>query len=260
MPLLELTSVSKTFQTAAGLAVDAVADVSLSVEPGETLGLIGESGSGKSTLGRIALGLLSPDSGQVVFNGRDLGQLSPPELRQMRSRLSVVFQEPYEALDPRQRVGATVGEPLLVHARKLSRRDRDRVVRSTLEEVGLPAEYADRFPRELSGGEQQRVGVARAIITRPRLVVLDEPTSSLDLSVRAQVLLLLRELQKNHQLAYLFISHDIHTVEYMSGRIAVMRGGKVVESGDSATVMRHPEHEYTQTLLASALSLEDSNR
>jgi len=257
MPLLELEGVSKQFHARGGKGiVRAVSNVSLKINAGETVALIGESGSGKSTLGRLVLRLLEPDEGAVRFDGVDLTQLSVKEMREMRSKLQVVFQEPFESLNPRMSIGDIVGEPLIIHDRGLSSDARKHRVRETLERVGLSPDSSTRLPGQLSGGQQQRVGIARAIITNPKLIVLDEPTSSLDLSVRAQILSLLSDLQRELGLAYLFISHDISTVEYVSQRIAVMYLGEILESGPVAEVIKDPRHPYTRALLSSRLSTD----
>lgn len=257
MALLEIADVSKHFVARGGRGtVRAVNGVSLSIDEGETVSLIGESGSGKSTLGRLVLRLLSPDSGTVHFDGTDLTALSNKQMREVRSKLQVVFQEPYESLNPRISIGDTIAEPLVIHQKSLTPAERQRRVNETLERVGLPLDVAGRLPGQLSGGQQQRVGIARAIITSPRLVVLDEPTSSLDLSVRAQILTLLADLQNDLGLAYLFISHDISTVEYVSKRIAVMYLGEILESGPVSEVIRDPRHPYTRALLSSRLSTD----
>jgi oligopeptide/dipeptide ABC transporter ATP-binding protein len=254
MSLLELEGVSKEFEIGGGRRVYAVNSVDLHLDRGRTVAVIGESGSGKSTLGRIALRLLEPTSGTVRFDGRDLGALDRAEMRRLRSRMQVVFQEPFESLNPRMSIGEIVGEPLLVHS-KLTKAARRAKVLEVLEHVGLGGgDLARRYPGELSGGQQQRVGVARAIVTEPSLLVLDEPTSSLDVSIRAQILALLQRLQAELDLAYLFISHDIQTVRYLSNAIIVMYQGTVVESGPSEAVFAAPRHPYTQALLASAMS------
>ncbi len=257
MALLEIEGVTKHFHARGGKGVvRAVNEVSLSIDAGETVALIGESGSGKSTLGRLVLRLLDADQGAVRFEGTDLTKLSVKEMREVRSRLQVVFQEPYESLDPRMSIGDIIGEPLIVHHRSMKSNEREHRVRETLERVGLPPDSAVRLPGQLSGGQQQRVGIARAIITNPRLIVLDEPTSSLDLSVRAQILSLLADLQRELGLAYLFISHDISTVEYVSQRIAVMYLGEILETGPVSEVIRDPRHPYTRALLSSRLSTD----
>jgi|AntAceMinimDraft_1070359.scaffolds.fasta_scaffold00268_16 oligopeptide/dipeptide ABC transporter ATP-binding protein len=257
MALLEIEGVTKHFHARGGKGVvRAVNQVSFSIDEGETVALIGESGSGKSTLGRLVLRLLDPDQGSVWFEGTDLTKLNVKEMREVRARLQVVFQEPYESLNPRMSIGDIIGEPLIVHNRTMKSTEREQRVRETLERVGLPQEAALRLPGQLSGGQQQRVGIARAIITNPKLIVLDEPTSSLDLSVRAQILMLLADLQRELGLAYLFISHDISTVEYVSQRIAVMYLGEILETGPVSEVIRDPRHPYTRALLSSRLSTD----
>lgn len=260
MPLVEAEAVSKDFIGSGGAAVHAVVGVSLSIDPGQTLGLIGESGSGKSTMGRILLALVRPDSGRVRFDGVDLTSLSTGRLRRLRSRFQVVFQEPLESLNPRMSVGDIVAEPLIVHERSLGRGERRLRVKEVLDQVGLNESFADRYPRDLSGGQQQRVGIARAIVTRPKFVVLDEPTSSLDLSVRALILNLLGSLQKEFGLSYLLISHDIATVRHFCTHTAVMYLGRVVEYGPTAEVISRPRHPYTRALLSAALSVDPDER
>ena len=251
--LMELTDIRQVFRRG-GKEVHAVNGVSLSVGAGETVAVIGESGSGKSTLGRIALGLITPSTGTVTFDGTALGSLSKAQLRGIRSRMQVVFQEPYESLNPRIRVGDIVEEPLIIHRPGMSKADRRAKVLAMLERVGLSAEHAERYPRNLSGGQQQRIGIARAVITEPELVVLDEPTSSLDVSVRARVLDLLRDLQREQGISYIFISHDLATVGLISDRVAVMYLGQIVEQGPTAEVLGNPKHPYTKALLSATLS------
>lgn len=260
MALLRVDDVSKVFHRRGGQSVRAVNRVSFSVGEGETLGLIGESGSGKSTTGRIALGLLAPDSGRVEFAGRDLATLDARQRRHLRSELQVIFQEPFESLDPRMRVGSIVEEPLIVHRRDMSTFKRMDTVVDILHQVGLDETHAARFPRELSGGQQQRVGIARAIISRPRFLVLDEPTSSLDLSVRASILELLERLQRDFRLSYLLISHDIATVRYFCARTAVMYLGEIIEIGATNDVLTSPRHPYTSALLSAALSPDPAEK
>ena len=256
MPLVRLGNVYKSFQRAGGPVVNAVNGVSFEISSGETLALIGESGSGKSTIARLALRLYELDAGTVQFDGRDLTTLSRDELRHLRADMTIVFQEPYESLNPRQRIGRTVEEPLVIHERELTAAERHARVVDALNHVALGENFYERYPHEISGGQQQRVGIARALVTRPRFIVLDEPTSSLDLSVRAQILQLLADLQDEFNLAYLFISHDIHTVEYVSDRICVMYLGQIVESGPTVEVFANPQHPYTQALLSSSLSAD----
>jgi oligopeptide/dipeptide ABC transporter ATP-binding protein len=258
--LLRADDVHKGFQRRGGPSVQAVNGVSFAIEEGETLGLIGESGSGKSTMGKIVLGLLSPDAGRVAFDGQDLAGLSARQLRRLRSQLQVIFQEPLESLDPRMRIGSIVEEPLIVHRRDMVRARRMDAVLEMLRLVGLDESHASRFPGELSGGQQQRVGIARAIVTKPRFVVLDEPTSSLDLSVRASILELLANLQRELRLSYLFISHDIATVRHFCARTAVMYLGRIVEVGVTESVLATPRHPYTRALLSAALSPDPEER
>lgn len=254
-PMFSIDGVSMTFGTRRAGLVHAVRDVSLVINPNETVALIGESGSGKSTLGRLALGLLTPSAGAVRFEGDDLAALDRAGMSSFRRRVSVVFQEPLESLNPRMRIRDIVGEPLIIH-RIGDRDERAERVRAALDEVHLAPEIGDRFPAELSGGQQQRVGIARAIITQPDAVVLDEPTSSLDLSIQAGILLLLGDLQRRHRLAYLYISHDIGTVGYFSHRIAVMREGEIVEEGATARVLDAPAQDYTRQLMDATLSID----
>jgi oligopeptide/dipeptide ABC transporter ATP-binding protein len=232
--------------------VHAVNGVSFDIAPGETFGLVGESGSGKSTLGRCLLRLIEPTQGSISFDGRDVGRIPGGELRAWRANAQMVFQDPFDALSPRMRVRSLIEEPLKLHTR-LDRRGRRERVLEVLEQVRLGAAYLDRLPRELSGGEAQRVAIARAIATNPRYLVLDEPTSSLDLSVRASVLSLLDHLQRERSLTYLLISHDLHTVGAHCDRVAVMYLGALVEIGPAREVFEDPQHPYTQALLSASL-------
>jgi peptide/nickel transport system ATP-binding protein/oligopeptide transport system ATP-binding protein len=255
MPLARAERLHREFAARDGGAVYAVDGVDLALERGEVVGLIGESGSGKSTVGRLMVRLLAPTSGTVEFEGRDLAGLSSRELRRRRGDFRIVFQEPYESLNPRLTVRRIVEEPLVVQRPAVARQERRRRVADTLEEVGLSERHAELYPKELSGGQQQRVGIARALITKPRLIVLDEPTSSLDLTVRAAILNMLDRLRAAHGLTYLFISHDIQTVRYFCTRTAVMYLGRIVESGPTAEVLENPRHPYTRALLSAALSV-----
>jgi microcin C transport system ATP-binding protein len=235
--------------------VRAVDGVTIAVHEGETVGLVGESGSGKSTIGFAMLGLQSC-RGPLRFEGEALGALPKRRMRQLRARMQIVFQDPFGSLSPRMSVGEIVGEGLSVHARELSAAQRELRVAEALEEVGLPPESAGRYPHEFSGGQRQRIAIARAIVLKPRFVVLDEPTSALDMSVQAQIVELLRRLQQDHQLGYLFISHDLKVVRAMAHRIVVLRQGRVVEEGPAAEVLHHPRDDYTKALMAAAFGLE----
>jgi ABC-type glutathione transport system ATPase component len=255
-PLVLLDRVSRSFAVAAGRVVKAVDDISIAIEQGRTLGLVGESGSGKSTLGRLAVGLQVPDKGRVTFGGQDLQGIGKRELRGLRSQMMVVFQEPLQSLNPSMRVKTIVGEPLAIHCRSMDRDKRHLLVTEALARVGLGKKCYDAYPSELSGGQQQRVGIARAVVTRPRFLVLDEPTSALDMSTRVQVLDLLKSLQGELGMTFLMISHDISTIEFMSDYIAVMYRGRIVEIGAADEVIYRPHHGYTRYLLESRLSID----
>ncbi len=256
-PLLEVSDLVKHFPVKRGLIfnrevdrVRAVDGVSLSVRQGETLGLVGESGSGKSTLSRTILQLLAPTSGSVRFEGRELVGLSRRELRPLRRELQMVFQDPFASLNPRKRVGQIVGEPLRLQG-KAKGSELRREVQGLLDRVGLSAEHYDRFPHEFSGGQRQRIGIARALALRPKLIIADEPVSALDVSIRAQILNLLSELQSEFGLTYVFVAHDIGVVRHVSDRIAVMYKGKIVEQGPADQVCERPADAYTKQLLAA---------
>jgi len=253
LPLVRVEGLTKAFPRSGGELVHAVNGVSFTIDEGETLALIGESGSGKSTIGRLLLRLIEADEGTIEIDGVDVRELDTSGLRKMRSRMQIVFQEPYESLNPRMRIGDIVAEPLQIHARDMSNADRRDRVLETLAEVGLDTGYADRLPRALSGGQQQRVGIARALATRPMFVVLDEPTSSLDLSVQAQILEILHRLQDDHGLSYLYISHDLSTVKYVAARIAVLYLGEVREQGRVVDVSEDPQDPYTRALMSAYL-------
>ena len=258
-PLVEARMVSRSFTSGRSRwtrsVVPAVREISLTIAPGETLGVVGESGSGKSTLGRLLLRLLEPTSGQVFFDGRDLARVSRRELQQLRREMQVVFQDPVGSLDPRFRVGDLIAEGLDIHG--LARgAERARTVDRLLEEVGLAAVHAKRFPHEFSGGQRQRIGVARALALSPRFVVLDEPVSALDVSVQAQVLNLLSDLQRDRGLAYFFVAHDLRVVAHFSDRIAVLYGGRIVELAERGALLERPGHPYTQSLLSAVADIE----
>jgi peptide/nickel transport system ATP-binding protein len=230
--------------------VHAVDDVTLEIARNETLGLVGESGSGKSTLGWCVLGLARPTSGKVLFEGEDIRTLKGDARRKLRSRMQVVFQDPYSSLDPSMRVGDIIAEPLTAHG-GLSRKEVNEKVSEMMEVVGLSQEYSTRFAHEFSGGQRQRIGIARALITSPEFVVFDEPTSALDASIQAQVLNLLKRLKQQFQLTSLFITHNMKVVSFMSNRIAVMYVGKLVEIGTADEIIQTPLHPYTKMLISS---------
>jgi len=242
-------------QSDSGGQFTAVDGISFQIVTGETFAVVGESGCGKTTLARMLLRLVEPDSGKIMFAGRDLTTINGTELRAARQQLQMVFQDPFASLNPRMRVGEIVAEPLAIHEPKLTGRERTQRALAMLERVGLSPEFAARYPHEFSGGQRQRIGIARALILRPRLVVADEPVSALDVSVAAQMLVLLRDLQREFGLTYLLISHSLPVVAQVATRIAVMRAGKFVELGNAEQVLRHPQHPYTQELLAAVPEL-----
>lgn len=267
MPLLEVNNLKVHFPVKRGgwrRAVDyvkAVDDVSFSIAPGETLGLVGESGCGKTTLGRAIVRLLEPTAGSVVFAGKDLAHLNGAELRAQRRQLQMIFQDPYGSLNPRMTVEDIIGEALDIHGLAESAAARARRVAELLKAVGLDAAYAQRYPHEFSGGQRQRLGIARALAVEPKLIVCDEPVSALDVSVQAQIINLLQDLQQQHGIAYLFIAHDLAVVEHISRRVMVMYLGKVVELAEAKEVIRAPKHPYTQALISAVPEVDpDSKR
>jgi oligopeptide transport system ATP-binding protein len=271
-PLLEARNLRKTFSAPSGAfangasrsggadanGVAAVDGVSLELAAGETLAIVGESGSGKTTLARMLLRLIEPDSGELLVEGRNFLAARGAELRALRREMQMVFQDPFASLDPRMRVGSIVGEPLEIHEPKLSRADRRSRVIEVLRATGLAEDALARYPHEFSGGQRQRIGIARALVLRPRLVVADEPVSALDVSVGAQILDLLQKLQRDFSLTYLLISHSLPVVAQLATRIAVMQGGRIVETGAAEQVLRTPSHPYTQSLVAAIPSLPAS--
>jgi oligopeptide/dipeptide ABC transporter ATP-binding protein len=252
VPLLKVASLKKYYPAGGrgGAPVKAVDDVSFAIEAGQTLGLVGESGCGKSTTGRSVLRLIEPSAGSVQFLGEEVTTLSPSRLRAMRREMQMVFQDPYASLNPRMRIGDVLEEPLIVHGLH-DKAERRRKVAEILEVVGLGADHANRHPHEFSGGQRQRIGIARAIITRPKLVVADEAVSALDVSIQAQILNLLKDLQRELGLTYLFVSHDLAVIRHVSDHIGVMYLGRLVEYGACDNVYAAPKHPYTQALLSA---------
>jgi peptide/nickel transport system ATP-binding protein/oligopeptide transport system ATP-binding protein len=263
--LLEVSDLQKCFPVRKGLLIERTVDhvkavdgVSFEIGEGETLGLVGESGSGKSTTGYCVLQLLKPTAGSVRFMGRELTTMGRNDLRELRKEMQIVFQDPYSSLNPRMTVGTIVGEPMLVHGQG-TRRAREARVRDLLETVGFNPSFTNRYPHEFSGGQRQRIGIARALALNPRLIVCDEPVSALDVSIQAQILNLLKDLQRDLGLAYLFVAHDLAVVRTMSDRIAVMNKGKLVEIGKAEDVYTSPREDYTKALLA-AVPVPDPRR
>jgi oligopeptide transport system ATP-binding protein len=255
VPLLEIHNLTKVFPLGESIfgggaksSVRAVDDVSLEIQAGETLGLVGESGSGKSTLGRLVLRLIEPTSGKIVFDGHDLLAASHTEMRRLRGDMQIIFQDPFGSLDPRMRVEDVINEPLIIHEHMSPSARRIRVA-ELLRAVGLDQSATRRFPHEFSGGQRQRIGIARALALHPKFIVADEPVSALDVSVGAQIVNLLAQLQREFGLTYLFISHSMPVVRYLATRIAVMYQGKIVEVGTTDQITERPGHAYTRSLL-----------
>jgi oligopeptide transport system ATP-binding protein len=256
MALLEISNLKKYFPVRRGFwrsgsdSLKAIDGVSLAIEDSETIGLVGESGCGKSTVGRCLLRLVEPSAGEIRFEGRDIVGLPKHEMRALRRSMQIIFQDPFASLDPRMRVGDIVGEGLEIHGIAFGRAKRERVI-ELLARVGLREEHYGRYPHEFSGGQRQRIGIARALILEPRFIVADEPVSALDVSIQAQILNLLGELQRERRLTFLFISHDLRVVEHMSHRVAIMYLGKLVEIGAKQTIFSDPKHPYTRALLSA---------
>jgi len=251
--LLEVHGLAKTFPSRRRTRIQAVDGVDLTVRAGETLGLVGESGCGKSTTGRMLLRLLDPTAGRIAFDGQDITRLGPRAMRPLRRDIQMIFQDPYSSLNPRHTVGEIIGTPL-----RTLRPDADerKAVQEMLERVGLAPDHIDRYPHQFSGGQAQRIGIARALVTKPRLVVADEPVSALDVSIQAQIVNLMAELRRDLGLSYVFIAHDLAVVRQVCSRVAVMYLGRIVEIGDRDRVYRAPAHPYTKALL-SAVPLPD---
>ena len=260
--LLEVKNLKVHFPVKHGLfsrvheTVKAVDDVSFSIAPGETLGLVGESGCGKTTLGRAIVRLIEPTGGKVFLDGEDLTQMNGATLRARRRKLQMIFQDPYGSLNPRMTVEDIIGEALDIHRLVVGSSARRKRVAELLQVVGLDAAYAQRYPHEFSGGQRQRIGIARALAVEPQLIICDEPVSALDVSVQAQIVNLLADLQQERGLAYLFIAHDLAVVEHISRRVMVMYLGKIVETADAKTLIRAPQHPYTQALISAVPEID----
>jgi oligopeptide transport system ATP-binding protein len=260
--LLRVKNLKKYFPIRGGLfsrevaRVHAVDDVSFDIYPGETLGLVGESGCGKSTTGRAILRLIEPTAGEVSFDGKNVTTLDKRALRALRKEMQIIFQDPYASLNPRMTVGSIVGEALVIHKLAATKREREERVVKILETVGLSADHLRRYPHEFSGGQRQRIGIARSLAVSPKFIVADEPVSALDVSIQAQIINLLEDLQKQFGLTYLFIAHDLSVVEHISTRVAVMYLGKIVELAPAKDLYTNPKHPYTEALL-SAVPIPD---
>ncbi len=260
--LLRAENIVKRFPVYGGLfsteiaAVKAVQGISFDIKKGETLGLVGESGCGKSTLGRCLIRLIEPTSGKIFFKDRDITNISGTELRELRKKVQIIFQDPYASLNPRMTIGAILEEPLIIHNLYKSDKERQERIRELVSLVGLRPEHLSRYPHEFSGGQRQRVGIARALAVNPELIICDEPVSALDVSIQAQVINLLMELQQKLGLTYVFIAHDLKVVEHVSHRVAVMYLGQIVEMAESEELYKNPQHPYTKALL-SAIPVPD---
>ncbi|MCX6966089.1 MAG: ATP-binding cassette domain-containing protein [Verrucomicrobia bacterium] len=261
MPLLEVENLCTWFPVLGGVMrrkvgdIRAVDSVSFTIEAGKTVGLVGESGSGKTTVGRTILKLIPPTSGRVKFDGREILPLSEREFRPLRREMQMIFQDPFGSLNPRFTIGEIVSEALEIHFPKMSRSDRTARVAELLKLVGLQADMMRRYPHEFSGGQRQRIGIARALAVEPRFIVCDEPVSALDVSVQAQIVNLLQDIQEQFGIAYLFIAHDLAVVEHISDHVLVMHHGKIVESASAEEIYHDPKNDYTKTLLAAVPSI-----
>lgn len=265
-PLLQVSGLVKNFAVGEGLfgratqQVRAVDDVSFNIDRGEVLGLVGESGSGKTTVGQSLLRLIEPSAGEILFDGVDVVQTRGEALRRMRRRMQIVFQDPFASLNPRMRIGDAIAEPLEIHGVGADRRERDERVRALLEMVGLRADFARRYPHEFSGGQRQRIGIARALATGPDFIVADELVSALDVSIQAQVLRLIEDLQSRLGLAMLLVAHDLAVVQYLARRVAILYLGRIVEIGPTAAVYDSPQHPYTRALLSAVPTVRPGRR
>ncbi len=257
MPLLEIKNLRTWFPVTGGVLrrhiddIKAVDDVSFTIEPGTTVGLVGESGSGKSTIGKTILKLVAATSGQILFEGRDILPMGESEFRPLRREIQMIFQDPFGSLNPRHTIFQIVGEALEIHFPAMNRSERRDRVDQLMKQVGLKPEMMERYPHEFSGGQRQRIGIARALAVKPKFIVCDEPVSALDVSVQAQIVNLLQDLQAELGLTYLFIAHDLAVVEHMSDHVLVMYRGKIVESASADAIYEAPQHEYTKKLLAA---------
>ena len=257
MPLLEVKNLRTWFPVTGGVLrrhiddVKAVDDVSFTIEPGTTVGLVGESGSGKSTIGKTILKLVAATSGQIFFDGRDILPMGESEFRPLRREIQMIFQDPFGSLNPRHTIFQIVGEALEIHFPAMNRSERRDRVDQLMKQVGLKPEMMERYPHEFSGGQRQRIGIARALAVKPKFIVCDEPVSALDVSVQAQIVNLLQDLQAELGLTYLFIAHDLAVVEHMSDHVLVMYRGKIVESASADAIYEAPQHDYTKKLLAA---------
>lgn len=265
MELLKIKNLIKSFPVRGGIlsrtvaTVKAVQGVSFDIPAGETLGLVGESGCGKTTVARLVARLIKPDAGEILFDGEEIASISGKDLKHFRKKIQMIFQDPYASLNPRMRIGDIIAEPLVIH-KEAGRREKREKVEALMESVGLRSNLHDRYPHEFSGGQRQRIGIARAIALMPKLVIADEPVSALDVSVAAQIINLLQDLQEKYRMSYLFISHDLKMVKYLSHQIAVMYLGKIVEKG-TKDAMDRPLHPYTRALIAAIpLPLPRKNR
>ena len=256
--ILEVKNLTKYFKTKRGM-LHAVDDISFKLERGKTLGLVGESGCGKSTTGRTILRLIEPTSGEIIFEGKDINKLNSRELRHARKDMQLIFQDPYSSLDPRMTVLDIIKEPILANYPRMPKEEVERKVMDIAAKVGLNTSYLKRYPHAFSGGQRQRIGIARALVLNPRIIVCDEAVSALDVSIQAQVINLLHDLQKEFRLTYLFISHDLSVVEYISDKVGVMYLGKMVEFAETRELFSHPLHPYTESLL-SAVPVADPTK